>query len=169
MVSPALTVTGTPSSVISTGARSGGGGAAGIRVGRGGGLTTISERGCWGIASGPGTFGLEAGSRSGAMPCVVLLIGACSQHDHPGMPQGRFDGRARRLAEPADGCVAHCLADLAEERQLRVAATVRRLRGEPPERFFLAHRPDPARHALPARLVTEERRDPQQRVDEIRP
>src|SRR4051794_2924822 len=141
MVSPALTVTGTPSSLISTGARSSAGGAAGIRVGRGGGLTTISERGCWGIASGPGTFGLEAGSRSGAMPCVVLLIGECSQRDHPGMPQDRFDGRARRLAESADGRVAHRLADLAKQRQFCVAAAVRRLRREPAERFFLAHRP----------------------------
>ena len=64
------------------------------------------------------------------------------------------------LAEAADAGVAHRLADVA-----------RAARGRPPppslrprrcERLLLAHGADPARHALPARLVAEERRDPQQ-------
>ena len=40
-------------------------------------------------------------------------------------------------------------------------------RREPQQRLLLADGPDPARHALPARLVAEEGRDPKQHRDEV--
>ncbi len=43
----------------------------------------------------------------------------------------------------------------------------RGLRGEAGEDLLLAHGADAARHALPARLVAEERRDPAQLVDQV--
>ena len=54
-----------------------------------------------------------------------------------------------------------------EQRQLVLAGADRPSGDEPVDRLFLAYGPDPARHALPTALVTEEPRDPQAQVDQV--
>ena len=57
--------------------------------------------------------------------------------------------------------------DLGDQRQLVCHAAARPLRGQPQQRLLLADGADPAGHALAARLVAEERRDPEQHRDEV--
>ena len=54
-----------------------------------------------------------------------------------------------------------------EEGQLLVPRPDAAARRQPREQLLLAHAPDPARDALPARLVAEELGDPPERVDEV--
>ena len=81
----------------------------------------------------------------------------------PSRTIGAVDRVGGGLAEAADAGVAHRLADLAQQRQV----ALRRRVGEAFDRFLLPHGADPARHALAARLVAEERRDLLQLVDHV--
>ena len=54
-----------------------------------------------------------------------------------------------------------------EQRQLVARRPVRPAGREPRQQLLLAHRADPAGDALAARLVAEERGDPQERVDQV--
>ena len=81
-----------------------------------------------------------------------------------------LDRRRSGLAEAADRRVAHRLAELGE--QLQIAPASSRSRPAPPclqplEQLVLPHRADAARHALAARLVSQELGDAQQRVAQI--
>ena len=67
------------------------------------------------------------------------------------------------LAEPADRGVGHRPSDVGEQLELTVAHAV----GQPLEDFLLADGSHPARHALAARFVTEERGDAADLVDEV--
>src|SRR6185503_14018004 len=71
-----------------------------------------------------------------------------------------LDRAVRGLAEPADGRVLHRQPDLVEQRDLVLHAADRLLLRDPVQRLLLTHRADAAGHALAARLVAEERRDP---------
>src|SRR5438132_1238169 len=62
---------------------------------------------------------------------------------------------------------ASTLRQLVEQRELVGDAAVRPPGGEPPQRFLLADGADPAGHALAARLVAEERGDPEHGVGEV--
>ena len=66
------------------------------------------------------------------------------------------------MAEAADRRVAHHLRQVGEQPALCAAAG-----RQPLQRFLLAHRTDPARYALAARLVPEELRDAARDVDEV--
>src|ERR1700694_2277166 len=84
--------------------------------------------------------------------------GSAIQHLQLGQPRG--DRVGRRLTQPADRCVAHGLRDIAQQHDVGVAVTA--VPGEGAlEDLLLALGPDSARHALTARLVTEETRDAQ--------
>jgi hypothetical protein len=84
---------------------------------------------------------------------------------------GGLDGGGRGLSQPADGRVAHGLAELVEQPQLlrrRSARVTRPARRKAREQFLLAHSPNAARHALAARLVGKELCDAPQHVRQVR-
>ena len=68
----------------------------------------------------------------------------------------RLDGGSRRSARARRSTRRACLAELAEQRQLRSTPPSGAPRDEPRERLLLAHGSHPAGHALAARLVAEE-------------
>ena len=109
-------------------------------------------------------------SRADRAPPVTVRHGA-SRRDRPSGAQAArarapTDGRGRGLPEPADRRVLHDPGEVVEQAQLGVPGR-RRAAGQPGQRLLLAHGADPARHALPARLVAEERGDPAQRRGEV--
>ena len=79
----------------------------------------------------------------------------------------RLDRVRGRLPEAADRRVPHHLADLVDQRELVGERAVRAPADHPGERLLLPDGPDAARDALPARLVAEERGDPQHDVGEV--
>ena len=79
----------------------------------------------------------------------------------------RVDRVRGRLAETADRRVAHHLTDLADQGELVGERSVRATRDHARERLLLPNGPDPARDALPTRLVAEERGDPEHDVGQV--
>src|SRR6202521_2548665 len=75
--------------------------------------------------------------------------------DHRELGKPGHDRVRGGLAQPADRGVAHRLRDVAEQRDVRVLAVGQ----QPVEDLLLPDGPDTARHALAARLVSEEARD----------
>ncbi|HKW45096.1 MAG TPA: hypothetical protein VJN22_05510, partial [Candidatus Eremiobacteraceae bacterium] len=70
------------------------------------------------------------------------------------------------MPEPAYGGVAHDLTYVGHESAAGQGILIIAGR-EASQQLFLANGPDPARHALPARLIFEERRDPPQDDEQI--
>ena len=82
----------------------------------------------------------------------------------PSVEMRRRDGAGRGLPEAADRGVVHRPAPTSSSSASSVCSRAeRRAAGQPAQRLLLAHRADPAGHALPARLVAEERGDAAQR------
>src|SRR5690349_4333539 len=71
------------------------------------------------------------------------------------------------MAEAADRCVAHDLADLAKQRDLVSPGAARASRRETLEELLLPHGSDATGNTLSARLVAEEARNPQYNAAKI--
>src|SRR5438876_224371 len=75
--------------------------------------------------------------------------------------------RERRLSEPADRRIAHHLRHIVDEGELRRARSDGAPGRQPVERLVLPYGAETARHALSARLIAEEARDPEHDIAEI--
>ena len=82
-------------------------------------------------------------------------------------PHRRLGGADGRLAQAADRGVAGDHGDVIQQREFPLGRSDRSAAQQPSEQFLLAHRPEPARHALPAGLVPEEPGDPPEQIGHV--
>jgi hypothetical protein len=96
------------------------------------------------------------------LPPIALAIALEETKFYCGL--GRCGGG---LTEAADGCVAHRLREILEQSDLVGRAPDGPAGDKAVQELFLAHRADPAWHALPARLIAEELGDPENGLSHV--